>query len=172
MTSPNPAGGSQKFWDFSKPHAWVAALTMGGLGLLVSKGVLAYLDQIVRYINSIAWNSVAAIPPIAILALLFACVRSEVVRTAVSNYFKIGTIAFAKALVRTNPVGWLKARALEFDELIQNLEKIVQDFRGTIGTLTHELKTNKGKIGQVMERNESAGEQQADLEAMVKNAEF
>lgn len=153
-----------------KNDGFELAVKYGIIAVIVAGPVLAaakYLEILTRYIRNIAWNSVEALPPVLILALVTSPIWNKKVRTAFLNWIDIASMGVAKAAVRSNPLGWYENRVKELGELITEIEALIEQFRAMIGRLTGELKSNKDRIGKVADLTEVAGEHQESMEEVL-----
>lgn len=135
--------------DIQKPEGPTAGLEkMFKIGIIA--GVLAapvyygltYVDAIARLVNSIAWNTAEAIPAALVIALVSSPIWNSTLRTAFLNWIDITSLAIAKRVVTTNPVGWLENRYRELGDLIAELDAVITKFRQMIERLKEEHQKN------------------------------
>lgn len=107
---------------------------------------LTYVNAIARLVNSIAWNTAQAIPAVLAVALFTSPLWNSTVRTVFVNWLDITSLAFAKAMVKTNPVGWLENRFREIGDLIAEINGVIANFRQMIERLKEEYEKNKNEV--------------------------
>ncbi len=139
----NAAGGTG-----SGLEKWIKYGIIAGVLAAPVYYVLQYLTAVSRYINSIAWNTAQAIPPILFVTVVTAPLWHPTLRTVAVNWIDIVALGLAKSFVKTNPVGWLEARRLELGDLVRELDAVITRFRQMIQRLKDEFDNNQKQMAR------------------------
>lgn len=137
----------------------IAVVTAGPVYL-----AFVYLAALSEYLRVASTNFLYAIPGIIAAAVVTSPIWNANIRTTLMNWIDVISIGTSKALVRSNPVGWLQARIVEMNSLVNEMDNLIEQLRSMIGRLTGELKSNREQMGKVSDLDESAQEQQEELE--------
>jgi len=147
---------------------WIKFGIIGAVLAAPVYGVLTYLNAVTGLVSSIAWNTVEAIPAVLAVAVVTSPIWNSTIRTAFVNWIDITSLAIAKKLVKSNPVGWLENRFRELGDLIKEFDAVITNFRQMIDRLKDEYKKNQKDLARSSALLESPN---TDFQNIIDNFE-
>lgn len=154
----------------AKTDGFEMAVKYGIIAVILAAPVYAavkYLAALTGYLAIASTNFLVAFPGLLAFAVVTSPLWNKTIRTTVLNWIDITSMGFAKAVVRSNPLGWYENRRKELGDLISGVDGLIGQFRAMIGRLTGELKSNKERIGKVADLDAAAGDYEQETEKML-----